>query len=122
MTTTFESFDDLRAAAGTHLGWTEWMAIDQERVDLFAEATGDHQWIHVDPERARAESPFGGPIAPGYPTLALSYLFLTTLLAVPASSAGVNYGTGQARFPAPGPAGSRAGGGEAIATVAGHAG
>ncbi|HEY9557587.1 MAG TPA: MaoC family dehydratase [Acidimicrobiales bacterium] len=117
MTTTFESFDDLRAAAGTHLGWTEWMAIDQERVDLFAEATGDHQWIHVDPERARAASPFGGPIAHGYLTLALSNLFLPKLLAVPAASAGVNYGTGKVRFPAPVPVGSRIRGGAEIATV-----
>src|SRR3546814_19101589 len=107
MTTTFESFDDLRAAAGTHHGWTEWMAIDQERVDLFAEATGDHQWIHVDPERARAASPFGGPIAHGYLTLALSNLFLPKPLAVPAASERVNYGTGQVRFPAPVPAGPR---------------
>src|SRR3546814_4595510 len=118
MTTTFESFDDLRAAAGTHLGWTEWMAIDQERVDLFAEATGDHQWIHVDPERARAASPFGGPIAHGYLTLALSNLFLPKLLAVPAASAGVTSGTGKVRFPAPVPVGSRIRGGAAIARSA----
>src|SRR3546814_13112554 len=107
MTTTFESFDDLRAAAGTHHGWTEWMAIDQERVDLFAEATGDHQWIHVDPERARAASPFGGPIAHGYLTLALSNLFLPKLLPVPAASAGVNYGTAKVRCPPPVPVGRR---------------
>ena len=74
--TTFETFDELRAAAGRHLGYTDWIEIDQERVDLFAEATGDHQWIHVDVERATAESPFGGPIAHGYLTLSLSNLFL----------------------------------------------
>src|SRR3546814_12009129 len=107
MTTTFESFDDLRAAAGTHLGWTEWMAIDQERVDLFAEATGDHQWIHVDPERARAASPFGGPIAHGYPTLAPSTLVLPNLLAFPPASAGGNPGTGKGATPAPVPVGPR---------------
>jgi len=59
----FESLDDLRAAAGTHLGWTDWIDITQDRVNLFADATGDHQWIHVDVERATAESPFGGPIS-----------------------------------------------------------
>src|SRR3546814_15873635 len=86
-------------------------------VDLCAEATGDHQWIHVDPGRARAASPFGGPIAHGYLTLALSNLFLPKLLAVPAASAGVNYGTGKVRFPAPVPVGSRIPGGAEIATV-----
>jgi acyl dehydratase len=115
--TTFESLDDLRAAVGTHLGWTDWVEIDQARVDLFAEATGDHQWIHVDVERARAESPFGGPIAHGYLTLALSNLFLPQLIAVPAASAGVNYGTGRVRFPAPVPVGSRVRGGAEVASV-----
>jgi acyl dehydratase len=115
--TTFESLDDLRAAVGTHLGWTDWVEIEQARVDLFAEATGDHQWIHVDVERARAESPFGGPIAHGYLTLALSNLFLPQLIAVPAASAGVNYGTGRVRFPAPVPVGSRVRGGAEVASV-----
>jgi len=114
---TFEHLDELRAAVGTHLGWTEWLAITQDRVDQFADATGDHQWIHVDVERARAESPFGGPIAHGYLTLALSNLFLPQLIAVPAASAGVNYGTGKVRFPAPVPVGSRVRGGAEIAAV-----
>ena len=114
---TFESLDDLRAAAGTHLGWTDWIDITQDRVNLFADATGDHQWIHVDVERATAESPFGGPIAHGYLTLALSNLFLPQLIAVPAASAGVNYGTGKVRFPAPVPVGSRIRGGAEIASV-----
>jgi len=117
MTTTFDSLDDLRAAAGTHLGWTDWLEITQERVNLFADATGDHQWIHVDVARATAESPFGGPIAHGYLTLALSNLFLPQLIAVPAASAGVNYGTGKVRFPSPVPAGSRIRGGAEIAAV-----
>ena len=117
MTTTFDALDDLRSAAGTHLGWTDWMEITRERVDRFAEATGDHQWIHVDVERARAESPFGGPIAHGYLTLALSNLFLPQLIAVPAASAGVNYGTGKVRFPAPVPVGSRVRGGAEITSV-----
>jgi len=117
MPRTFATLDELRAAAGTHLGWTGWMGIDQDRVDRFAEATGDHQWIHVDAERAKAESPFGGPIAHGYLTLALSNLFLPQLIAVPAASAGVNYGTGKVRFPAPVPVGSRVRGGAEIAAV-----
>ncbi len=113
----FASLDDLRAAAGTHLGWTDWIEITQDRVNLFADATGDHQWIHVDVERATAESPFGGPIAHGYLTLALSNFFLPQLIAVPAASAGVNYGTGKVRFPAPVPVGSRLRGGAEIAAV-----
>jgi len=115
--TTFTTLDDLRTAAGQHLGWTDWVAIDQDRVNLFADATGDHQWIHVDVDRARAESPFGGPIAHGYLTLALSNLFLPQLIAVPAASAGVNYGTGKVRFPAPVPVGSRVRGGAEITAV-----
>lgn len=117
MATRFESLDDLRGAAGTHLGWTAWIHVTQERVNTFADATGDHQWIHVDVERAAAESPFGGPIAHGYLTLALSNLFLPQLIAVPAASAGVNYGTGKVRFPAPVPVGSRVRGGAEIASV-----
>jgi acyl dehydratase len=113
----FDSLDELRAAAGQHLGWTDWMDITQERVNQFADATGDHQWIHVDVERATAESPFGGPIAHGYLTLALSNLFLPQLITVPAASAGVNYGTGRVRFPAPVPVGSRVRGGAEIAAV-----
>ena len=117
MTTTFDTLDALRGAVGTHLGWTDWLEITQERVDLFADATGDHQWIHVDVARATAESPFGGPIAHGYLTLALSNLFLPQLIAVPAASAGVNYGTGKVRFPSPVPVGSRVRGGAEIAAV-----
>ncbi len=117
MTTSFETLDELRAATGTHLGWTRWIDIDQERVQLFAEATGDHQWIHVDVERARAESPFGGPVAHGYLTLALSNLFLPQLHQVPGASAGVNYGTGKVRFPAPVPVPGRVRGGAQIAAV-----
>ena len=117
MPTTFASLDDLRAAAGTHLGWTDWTAITQDRVDRFAEATGDHQWIHVDVDRATRESPFGGPIAHGYLTLALTNLFLPQLIAVPAASSGVNYGTGKVRFPAPVPVGSRIRAGAEITQV-----
>jgi acyl dehydratase len=117
MPTTFDTLDDLRHAGGQHLGWTDWVDITQERVNLFADATSDHQWIHVDVERATAESPFGGPIAHGYLTLALSNLFLPELLAVPGASAGVNYGTGRVRFPSPVPVGSRIRGGAEITAV-----
>jgi acyl dehydratase len=117
MPTTFATLDELRGAAGRHLGWSDWVDITQERVDRFADATGDHQWIHVDVERANAESPFGGPIAHGYLTLALSNLFLPQLLAVPGASAGVNYGTEKVRFPSPVPVGSRIRGGAEITAV-----
>jgi acyl dehydratase len=115
--TTFESLDELRAGVGRHLGWSDWLTVDQDRVDLFAEATGDHQWIHVDVERAAAESPFGGPIAHGYLTLSLSNLFLPQLVEVRGVSAGINYGTGRVRFPAPVPVGSRVRAGAELTAV-----
>jgi acyl dehydratase len=117
MTTVFASLEELRAAAGTHLGFTDWLEVTQDRVNLFADATGDHQWIHVDVERAKAESPYGGPIAHGFLTLSLSNLFLPQLLEVRGASAGVNYGTGRVRFPAPVPVGSRVRGGAEIVAV-----
>jgi acyl dehydratase len=103
--TVFEGIGELRGAAGRDLGVTDWVAIDQERIDRFAEATGDHQWIHVDPARA-AEGPFGSTIAHGYLTLALTNLFLPQLLEVRDVSMGVNYGLDKVRFPAPVPVGS----------------
>jgi acyl dehydratase len=102
----FESADALKAAVGRRLGPSEWLPVEQERVDLFADATDDHQWIHVDPERAR-QGPFGAPIAHGYLTLSLVSHFLPQLLAVPNASMGVNYGCNKVRFPAPVPVGSR---------------
>ncbi len=114
MAASFATLDDLLEATGRHLGWSDWVEVTQERVNLFADATGDHQWIHVDVERAQAESPFGGPIAHGYLTLALSNLFLPQLIEVPGASAGVNYGTGKVRFPSPVPVGSRVRGGAEI--------
>jgi acyl dehydratase len=104
--TVLQGPDGVRAALGTQLGVSEWLAITQERVDQFAQATGDFQWIHVDVERATA-GPFGGPIAHGYLTLSLSNLFLPQIVDVQGFSAGVNYGTGKVRFPAPVPVGSR---------------
>ncbi len=90
---------------GTQLGPSDPMVITQERINLFAEATGDHQWIHVDPERA-ASGPFGSTIAHGYLTLSLANCFLPELLQVDNVSMGVNYGTEKARFPSPVPVNS----------------
>ena len=105
--TVFESLDEMRAAVGTTLGTSGWLDVTQRQVDLFAEATGDHQWIHVDVERATRDSPFGGPIAHGYLTLALTNLVLPEVLSVRNVSLGINYGTGRVRFPAPVPVGGR---------------
>lgn len=105
--TTFQGIDEVRAAVGRHLGHSDWVTVTQEMVDTFAESTGDHQWIHVDVARATAESPFGGPIAHGYLTLALTNLFLPQVVDVQGVSLGVNRGTGKVRFPAPVPVGSR---------------
>jgi acyl dehydratase len=102
----FTSVDDLKSAVGEQLGYTDWLDIDQKRIDLFAEATGDHQWIHVDPEKAAA-GPFGTTIAHGYLTLSLLPLFGPQLLSVEGVKMGVNYGTNKVRFPAPVPVGSR---------------
>ena len=99
MTTIFSSAAELLAAEGQDLGATDWLQIDQARVNLFAEATGDHQWIHVDPERA-ASGPFGGCIAHGYLTLSLVNLFLPQLIEVDNLRMGVNYGCDRVRFPA----------------------
>jgi len=106
MATIFENPGELLAAVGRTLGTTDWLEITQERIDLFADATGDHQWIHVDPERARS-GPFGMTIAHGYLTLSLVNLFLPQLLEVRGISMGVNYGADKVRFPAPVPVGSR---------------
>jgi acyl dehydratase len=105
--TTFNGVDEVRAAVGRHLGYSDWVTVTQDQVNTFAEATGDNQWIHVDVERARAESPFGGPIAHGYLTLSLTNLFLPQVVDVQGVSMGVNRGTGKVRFPAPVPVGSR---------------
>jgi acyl dehydratase len=102
----FDSADDLRGAVGEHLGYSDWVEIDQARIDRFADATGDRQWIHVDPERAK-DGPFGTTIAHGYLTLAITNLFLPELLRVPSARMGVNYGANKVRFPAAVPAGAR---------------
>ena len=114
MSTIFNNPAQLLGATGRHLGYSEWLQVDQRRIDLFAEATGDHQWIHVDPERAAA-GPFGKTIAHGYLTLSLANLFLPQIMRVENTSMGVNYGCERVRFPAPVPVGSRLrGGGEVL--------
>lgn len=105
--TVFEGIDDVRAAVGSHLGFSDWTEVTQDRVNLFADATGDHQWIHVDVDRATAESPFGGPIAHGYLTLAMTNEFLPQVVEVRGVSMGVNYGVDKVRFPSPVPVGAR---------------
>ena len=105
-TTVFDGVDAVTKAAGTHLGYSDWVEVTQERVDQFAEATGDHQWIHTDPERAK-DGPFGGTIAHGYLTVSLSNLLLPQVVQVQGISLGVNYGADKVRFPAPVLVGSR---------------
>ncbi|MET8474492.1 MaoC family dehydratase [Streptomyces sp. NPDC006422] len=102
----FKDVDDLKGAVGEQLGYSDWVEIEQSRIDTFAEATGDRQWIHVDPERAK-EGPFKTTIAHGYLTLSLLPLFGPQLMAVEGMKMGVNYGTNKVRFPAPVPVGSR---------------
>ncbi len=115
MPTTFATPATLLGSEGTSLGPTEWLEISQQRVDQFAEATGDHQWIHVDPVRAK-DGPFGACIAHGYLTLALVNLFLPDLMRVDGVRMGVNYGVDKVRFPAPVPVGKRIRGrGEVVA-------
>ncbi len=114
MSTVFEQPADLLGAVGQHLGYSDWVEIDQQRINLFADATGDHQWIHVDPVKA-AEGPFGKTIAHGYLTLSLANLFWPQIMEVRNTSMGVNYGCEKVRFPSAVPVGSNVrGGGEVI--------
>ena len=115
--TTFDGIDEVRGSVGRHLGHSDWVTVTQDQVDLFAEATGDHQWIHVDVDRAIAESPFGGPVAHGYLTLSLTNRLLPEVVEVRGVSVGVNRGTGKIRFPAPVPVGSRLRAGVELAAV-----
>ena len=100
------NLSELEGTVGKRLGPTDWLRLEQSRIDQFADATDDHQWIHVDVERAK-QGPFGGTIAHGYLTLALVNKFLPELLEVQGAAMGVNYGCGKVRFPAPALAGSR---------------
>jgi acyl dehydratase len=114
--TTFSSVSDLAGSVGRHLGYSSWWDITQDRVNTFADATDDHQWIHVDVERAKA-GPFGGPIAHGYLTLSLAVPLIGEILEVEGVSMGVNYGTNKVRFPAPVPVGSLLRAGATLASV-----
>ena len=98
--------EGLKSAAGEHLGYSDYKEITQERVNQFADATGDHQWIHVDVERAKS-GPFGGPIAHGYLTLSLGPALYPTVVRIEGFSMGVNYGANKVRFPSPVPVGAR---------------
>jgi acyl dehydratase len=106
MTLTIDGIEQLRAKVGEHLGYSEWHEVTQEQVNLFADATGDHQWIHVDIERAKA-GPFGGPIAHGYLTLSLCPTLMPEVFSVEGVGMLVNYGLNKLRFPAPVPVGSK---------------
>jgi acyl dehydratase len=98
---------ELPGLTGTEVGTSDWYEVTQQHVNLFADATGDHQWIHVDVERARAESPFGGPIAHGYLTLSLLVPLFAQVLTVTDQTMGVNYGLNKVRFPSPVPVGAK---------------
>ena len=116
MTTHVQNIDDLTALVGTHLGYSDYLLVTQEKVNLFAEATGDHQWIHTDPERAKA-GPFGHTIAHGYMTLSLIPALLGSVLKVDGVAMGVNYGTNRVRFTSPVPVGSEIRAGATLASV-----
>ena len=103
---TFRSYTEVSACVGQEVAVTDWITITQEQVNLFAEATGDHQWIHVDPERAKA-GPFGAPIAHGFLTLSMIPKFFEVGLTIEGARMGVNYGLNKVRFTAPVPAGAR---------------
>jgi len=116
MTVVVKSLDELRAKAGELLGYSDWLEVTQERVDTFADATGDHQWIHVDVERAKT-GPFGGTIAHGYLTLSLLAPLFGDLLEIRGTSMSVNYGLNKVRFPSPVPVGSKIRLGATLAAV-----
>ncbi|MHB1711940.1 MAG: MaoC family dehydratase [Acidimicrobiales bacterium] len=105
MATSVHGIDTFHELAGRHLGYSKWHRIDQAQVNLFADATGDHQWIHVDPERSK-DGPFGGTITHGYLTLSLAPVLLGEVLVVEGIAFGVNYGCNKVRFPSPVPVGS----------------
>ena len=98
---------EMKSLVGEHLGFSPWMEISQERVNQFADATGDHQWIHIDVERATKESPFGGPIAHGYLTLSLAPVLLPQVVISTGFKMGVNYGCNKVRFMSPVPVGAK---------------
>jgi len=112
----FKSPYELKDAVGKHLGYSDWLIMEQDRVDKFADATDDHQWIHVDVERAKT-GPFGATIAHGYLTLSLVSAFMTQIFEVRGFEFAVNYGTNKVRFPTPVRVGSRIRGGAEVISV-----
>ncbi|MEU3899948.1 MaoC family dehydratase [Streptomyces sp. NPDC045251] len=119
----FASLADFSAATGEHLGYSDWLEVTQDKVDQFAQATGDLQWIHVDPERA-SSGPFGGTILHGYMTLALLPEMMRAIFDIEKIEMGVNFGLDKVRFPRPIPVGARVRGGARLTgareTPAGH--
>lgn len=111
------SVEELKNLIGQEVAVTDWVAITQERVNMFADATGDHQWIHIDVERSRKESPYGGTIAHGFLTLSLLPMLMERAVSFPTIKMGVNYGLNKVRFPAPVPVGSRLRAGMALQEV-----
>ena len=116
MATTVEQLSDLPGLVGQHLGYSDWVEVPQSQIDRFAEATGDHQWIHVDPERAK-DGPFGGTIAHGYLTLSLTPILLGQVLKVKGIRMGVNYGCNKVRFTSPVRSGAKVRLGASVAAV-----
>jgi acyl dehydratase len=116
LTTTIDGVDQFRSMVGVHLGYSDWVVVDQTRIDEFADATGDHQWIHVDPERA-SKGPFGTTIAHGYLTLSLVPWLLAQVVRVEGVAFGVNYGCNKVRFPAPVPVDSEVRVGASVASA-----
>ena len=106
MATLISGIDDLKGRVGQHLGYSDWMEVTQERINQFADATGDHQWIHVDVEKAK-QGPFGGPIAHGYLTLSLAVPLFAQVMRMEGVRMGINYGLNRVRFITPVPAGAR---------------
>lgn len=111
------SMEELKRLAGQEVAVTDWFVIEQQRVNLFAEATDDHQWIHIDAERSRRESPYGGTVAHGFLTLSLLPMLLEKTQVMPAGGVDINYGLNKLRFPAPVPVGSRVRGRFAVMDV-----
>jgi acyl dehydratase len=112
----FNGVAEIEAAVGSHLGWSEWHEVTQDQVQPFADATGDHQWIHLDVDKAK-EGPFGGTIAHGFLTLSLLPMLVAEVYRIEGVRMGVNYGADRLRFPSPVPVGSRVRAGVDLASV-----
>jgi acyl dehydratase len=104
---TIGSVEELKSLVGQEVAVSDWFPVSQERVNQFAEATGDHQWIHLDVERSKKESPFGGTVAHGFLTLSLLPMITESVISMPMTKMGVNYGLNKVRFPSPVPVGSK---------------